>query len=337
MTQFDLPKGLIYVCDEEPGLTRKRRGRGFVYIDSEGNRLEDKEMIERIKRLAIPPAWKDVWICSKANGYLQATGRDDKLRKQYRYHPDWEIYSNTTKFTHIVDFADQLPELRRRYEKDLKNPEWNQRKVLALATALMDELLLRVGNSCYSEANKTFGLTTLRRKHVNFDKSGAHFSFIGKKGSERELELTDKFLTQLLKECAEIPGYNIFRYRDENGLHDIDASDLNRYINEHLTDDVSISAKDFRTWGGTVLCITKAPEAHRICDENPKKKMETTLIRLVAKELGNSVAICRKYYVHPEILNYCVNHREFAPCEKSKKRYAEFETDEQMVLEILNN
>src|SRR5690554_924783 len=166
MTQFDLPKGLIYVCDEEPGLTRKRRGRGFVYIDSEGNRLEDKEMIERIKRLAIPPAWKDVWICSKANGYLQATGRDDKLRKQYRYHPDWEIYSNTTKFTHIVDFADQLPELRRRYEKDLKNPEWNQRKVLALATALMDELLLKVGNSCYSEANKTFGLTTLRRKHV---------------------------------------------------------------------------------------------------------------------------------------------------------------------------
>ena len=163
MTQFDLPKGLIYVCDEEPGLTRKRRGRGFVYIDSEGNRLEDKEMIERIKRLAIPPAWKDVWICSKANGYLQATGRDDKLRKQYRYHPDWEIYSNTTKFTHIVDFADQLPELRRRYEKDLKNPEWNQRKVLALATALMDELLLRVGNSCYSEANKTFGLTTLPR------------------------------------------------------------------------------------------------------------------------------------------------------------------------------
>ncbi len=337
MTQLDLPKGLIYVCDEDPGLTRKRRGRGFVYIDSTGNRLEDKQMIERIKKLAIPPAWKDVWICSMPNGYLQATGRDDKLRKQYRYHPDWEVYSSSTKFTHIVDFADQLPELRRRYEKDLKETEWNQNKVLALATALMDELLLRVGNSYYSSTNNTYGLTTLRRKHINFDKDGAHFSYIGKKGSERELELSDKFLTQLLKECAEIPGYNIFRYRDENGLHNIDSSDLNQYINHHLSEGVHISAKDFRTWGGTVLCVAKAPEAHQICEENPRKKMETTLIRLVSKELGNSVAICRKYYVHPDVLEYCLNNKNFTPSAKSKKRFAEFDPEEQMVLEILNN
>lgn len=336
MTQLDLPKGLIYVCDDDPGLTRKRRGRGFMYLDSTGKKLEDEAMVERIKKLAIPPAWKDVWICAKPNGYLQATGRDDKLRKQYRYHPDWEVYSNSTKFTHIIDFADQLPELRRRYEKDLKQPEWNQQKVLALATALMDELLLRVGNTYYSANNKTYGLTTLRRKHIDFEDGSAHFSYIGKKGSERELELSDEFLTQLLKECAELPGYNIFRYKDESGLHNIDASELNEYINQHLSEGMHISAKDFRTWGGTVLCISKAAEAHQICEENPRKKIETTLIRLVSKELGNSVAICRKYYVHPDILEYCVNNKNFTPSAKSKKRYAEFDPDEQMVLEILN-
>lgn len=336
MTGLDLPKGLVYVCDNDPGLLRKRRGRGFVYLDSSGTKLTDEEIINRIKTLAIPPAWKDVWICIKPNGYLQATGRDDKLRKQYRYHPEWEAYSNTTKFSHIVDFADQLPELRRRYEKDLKDQEWSRNKVLALATALIDELLLRVGNAYYSRTNNTYGLTTLRRKHIKFKKSGVHISYTGKKGSERELELADDFLVPLLKECSEIPGYNLFRYKDDDGLHDIGASDFNDYINIHLEGDKRISAKDFRTWGGTVLCVTNAARAHEICAENERKKIDTTLVRLVSQSLGNSVAICRKYYVHPDVLDYCVNHKTFEPSKKSRKRYAEFEPDEQMVLEILN-
>lgn len=336
MTELDLPKGLVYVCDDEPGLIRKRRGRGFIYLDSSGNKLRDEEVINRIKTLAVPPAWKDVWICSKPNGYLQATGRDDKKRKQYRYHPDWEAYSNTTKFSHIVDFADQLPELRRRYEKDLKEREWSRTKVLALAVALIDELLLRVGNSYYSKTNKTYGLTTLRRKHVKFEKNGVHISYTGKKGSDRQLELTDNFLVPLLKDCAELPGYNLFRYKDEEGLHDIDSDDFNKYLNTHLENGLHISAKDFRTWGGTVLCVSNAERAHEICAENERKKLDTTLIRLVSKDLGNSVAICRKYYVHPDVLEYCVKHTKFEPSKKSKKQYAEFEPDEQMVLEILN-
>ncbi len=336
MTKIDLPKGLIYVCDEDPGLKRKKWGKGFTYIDSSGNRMADKEVLKRIKELAIPPAWQDVWICTSPKGYLQATGRDDKLRKQYKYHPEWEIYSNNTKFTHMIEFADQLPHLRKRYEADLQDAEWSRKKVLALATSLIDELLLRVGNDYYTKQNKTYGLTTLRRKHVVFENEGAHLVFTGKKGSERDLELKDDFLTELLKESSELPGYNLLKYRDKNGSHKVDSSDFNDYINEHLPEGIHISAKDFRTWGGTVLCVSKAEEAKAICEENPRKKLDTTLIRLVAEYLGNTVAVCKKYYIHPDVLEYCVEHEDLKPSKKSKVKYAEFDEDEQMVLQILN-
>ena len=336
MTEIDLPKGLIYVCDEDPGLKRKKWGRGFTYIDSSGNRMADKEVLKRIKELAIPPAWQDVWICASPHGYLQATGRDDKNRKQYKYHPEWEIYSNNSKFAHILEFADQLPQLRRRYEADLKDPEWSRKKVLALVTSLADELLLRVGSDYYTEKNNTYGLTTLRRKHINFGEDGAHFEFIGKKGSERELDLKDDFLINLLKECSELPGYNLFRYKDKGGMQNIDSADFNEYINEHLSENMHISAKDFRTWGGTVLCVLNAGQAREICEASPRKKLETTLIRLVSEYLGNTVAVCKKYYIHPDVLQYCIENEDLTPSKKSKSLYSEFDPEEQMALQILN-
>ncbi len=336
MTDINLPKNLIWVCDTQPGITRKRKGKGFMYIDPSGKHLKDKELISRIKEMVIPPAWRDVWICTLPKGYLQATGRDEKNRKQYRYHPQWSAYSSKNKFSHIVDFADQLPALRRRYNADLADTKWTKRKVIGLATALMDELFLRVGNTYYSKKNETFGLTTLRRKHVQFKDGNAHLHFIGKKGGERDVDLEDSKLIKLLRSCSELPGYELFRYKEGGKYHSVDSADFNEYINEHLGDDVHVSAKDFRTWGGTVLCIHYAPQALAMCKENTRLKRETTLIRLVAQELGNTVSVCRKYYIHPKVIEYCADHEVFIPSKKSQQTYSEFETDEQMVLEILN-
>lgn len=308
-----------------------------MYVDDKGERICDKIEISRVKGLVIPPAWEEVWICPDPKGYLQATGRDDKKRKQYLYHQSWQSYSNTAKFSHVLEFARQLPLLRKRYEKDLKADDWPRNKVLALAAALTDELLLRVGNQYYTSQNKTFGLTTLRRKHVKFEKGSAQFNFIGKKGSHRVLELSDSFLINMLEACADLPGYELFRYEEDGNYHNIDAADFNEYINETSEEDVHISAKDFRTWGGTVLCVAYAEEAQKICDENPRRKKETVLLDLVSKRLGNTVSVCRKYYIHPEVLDYCIANQGFLPSSDSKKKYRKFEPEEQMVLEILNS
>ena len=337
MTAIDLPKGLVYYPDSKPGFTRKRRGRGFAYYDMNGDHIADKVELERIKGLVVPPAWQQVWICPRPNGYLQATGRDDKQRKQYIYHPEWSSYSNENKFTHLLEFAERLPALRKRYEKDLKADDWPRNKVLALATALIDELLLRVGNQYYSRENQTFGLTTLRRKHVRFEGNKARFNFIGKKGSQRMLELSDSFLINILEACADLPGYEIFRYKEDGTFHCIDAADFNEYINEDSPPDRHISAKDFRTWGGTVLCVAYEPEAQKICEENPRKKKETTLVSLVAERLGNTATVCRKYYIHPRVLEYCTENTGFTASSQSRKKYRSYEPEEQMVLEILNH
>ncbi len=336
MTETDLPKGLIFFPDSKPGISRKRKGKGFMYIDSSGERISDKVEIGRIKALVIPPAWEDVWVCPHPNGYLQATGRDDKNRKQYLYHENWQNYSNNSKFSHVLEFARQLPLLRKRYEKDLKADDWPRSKVLALATALTDELLLRVGNQYYSSHNQTFGLTTLRRKHVKFEKGSAEFNFIGKKGSQRMLELSDSFLINMLEACADLPGYELFRYKEDGGYHTIDSADFNEYINEGVAEEEHIYAKDFRTWGGTVLCVAYEPEATKICEENPRRKKETVLVDLISKRLGNTVSVCRKYYVHPDVLEYCVENHGFSPSAVAKKKYKEYEPEEQMVMEILN-
>lgn len=308
-----------------------------MYVDETGAKICDKMVLMRIKGLVIPPAWKEVWICPNPKGYLQATGRDDKNRKQYLYHENWQNYSNTSKFSHVLEFARELPALRKRYEKDLEATDWPRQKVLALATALTDELLLRVGNQYYTSQNQTFGLTTLRRKHVKFEDGSAQFNFIGKKGSHRVLELSNSFLINMLEACADLPGYELFRYKEDGQYHTIDSADFNEYINEGVAEDVHISAKDFRTWGGTVLCVAYEEEARRICEENPRRKKETVLVDLVSKRLGNTVSVCRKYYIHPDVLQYCVEHTDFSASAKSKKKYSHFEPEEQMVLQILES
>lgn len=336
MTELHLPKNLIYVCDSEPGFARKRKGSRFVYTDWEGKPLTDQEVIKRIQALVIPPAWKSVWICPKPEGHLQATGRDDKKRKQYRYHPLWNLYASENKYSQILQFADQLPTLRKRFEKDLKRADWDKQKVLGLATALIDELFLRVGNSYYSKTNKTYGLTTLRRKHMVDEGHSLQLNYVGKKGIERKVKLTNRRLTRLLRECSELPGHELFRYSENGSYHSISSSDINLYLNEHLTNGLHITAKNFRTWGGTVLCVFYADEARQIHAENPRKKFDTILIGLVAKEMGNTVTVCRKYYIHPKVLAYCAENPDLIPSNKSATKYAEFEPEEQMVLEILN-
>lgn len=330
-----IPKGLIHVDDTQPGIKRRRWGRGFSYIDCEGKRISDQACLQRIRELRIPPAWEAVWICSLPHGHLQATGRDFKNRKQYLYHPEWTAYSQRTKFDHLLEFAGRLPEIRQRYEKDLRRKEWDQRKVLALAVALMDELYLRIGNEYYRSHNKTYGLTTLRRKHLDFEENKVYFHFQGKKQKQRNLELSNRKLTRLLQQCSELPGYELFRYEGEQGYHPIDSADFNAYLNEGLDENVYLTAKDFRTWGGCVLCVHYEPEARAICEANPRKKKETALIELVAKALGNTVSVCRKYYIHPKVLTYCTEHSNLQARKSTLKKFPEYDEDEQIVLEIL--
>lgn len=336
MSEDELPENLVYVSDATPGITRRKRGRGFAYYTPEGRHIKNPKTLKRIKSLVIPPAWQEVWICRDEYGHIQATGRDARHRKQYRYHPDWEAFSNRHKYDHLLEFADLLPALRSKYRRDLKSAEWDRRKVLALAVALMDELSLRIGNPYYSKQNDSYGLTTLRRKHVDFGGGKAHLSFTGKKGVQRDLELEDKKLTKLLRECSELPGYELFRYHDGERQRTIDSSDFNEYINSVGKGGSYVTSKDFRTWNGTVTCVEYEAEAAAIVEANPRKKKETTLVQLVADYLGNTVSTCRKYYIHPKVLAYCVEHTNIEPTSKANGKYKEYTRDERIVLDILN-
>ncbi len=336
MTEEDLPEKLVYVSDSAPGIRRSKRGTGFSYYTPEGRHIKNPKTLKRIKSLVIPPAWQDVWICRNEFGHIQATGRDAMHRKQYRYHPEWQVFANRHKYDHILEFADLLPALRKKYVQDLKSKEWDRSKVLALAVALMDELSLRIGNPYYSKEYNSYGLTTLRRKHVDFTDSTAHFSYRGKKGVQRNLDLEDRKLVKLLRECSELPGYELFRYQEGDQMYAIDSSEFNTYINSVHKGGGYITSKDFRTWNGTVTCVECEGEAMAIIEANPRKKKETALVQLVAKYLGNTVATCRKYYIHPTVLQYCVEHDNIKPSAKANRKYKDYTSDERLVLEILN-
>ncbi|MDR7128255.1 DNA topoisomerase-1 [Algoriphagus sp. 4150] len=313
VTAAELPKGLVYIRDSQPGILRKKRGRGFIFLDKDNQKLTDESQLERIKELVIPPAWKDVWISPKKNSYLQATGIDEKGRKQYLYHPKWSEYSTKIKYDDLLKFGFYLPILRERYKKDLKEKTWNKNKVLALATALLDELYLRVGNKHYTESNNTHGLTTLRRKHLKEDGQKLLINYTAKSGKERSVSLTDKRLIRLLKDCSQLPGYELFRYRDGDVWHTVGSSSLNDYISQEAPEDDYYTAKYFRTWGANCVCIKHTDEVKLLC-EGTKKKPETTLIKLVAEEMGHTVAVCKNSYLHPEILSQCLNPQKLKNC-----------------------
>lgn len=305
--------GLVYVTDAMPGIARRRRGAGVSYHHPDGQLVGEKDR-RRIEALVIPPAWEDVWVCPLPNGHLQATGRDEKGRKQYRYHPDWQRARNEAKFNRMIPFGEALPALRSRVEADLGRSQLDREKVLALAVRLLDETLIRIGNPEYAEANDSYGLTTLRDRHVAFDGHEVRFSFVGKSGKEQEVALRDRRLARLVKACRDIPGHTLFQYYTDAGKGCIGSGDVNTYLRE--TTGEAFSAKDFRTWGGTVLAA-RALRARGEAAEDAEAAVRD-VVKEVAAALGNTVAVCRNYYVHPQILEA---YREGALLDALRRRH----------------
>ena len=298
--------GLRYVSDARPGITREPKDGGFVYIRPDGTQLDDEKELERIRKLAIPPAWIDVWICPYPNGHLLATGRDAKCRKQYRYHPRWRAVRDENKYNGMLAFAEALPTIRARVEEDLRLRGLQRRKVLATVVRLLERTFIRVGNEEYARQNKSFGLTTLRDTHVEVNGSNVRFCFRGKAGKQHSVDINDKRLATIISRCQDLPGYELFQYVDENGQQQVvDSSDVNEYLREISGQD--FTAKDFRTWAGTLLAALALDEFEAFDSEAQAKKNIVRAIEEVAKRLGNTPAISRKSYVHPAVLDAYVD------------------------------
>jgi DNA topoisomerase I len=293
--------GLTYVSDVEPGIRRKKYGTGFAYFGISGAKIRDQSTLKRIRKLAIPPAWTDVWICPKGNGHLQATGRDDRGRKQYRYHAAFREIRDSTKYDRIVDFAKSLPAIRATVREHMACKGLPREKVLATVVDLLETTLIRVGNDSYAKENKSYGLTTLRNQHVAVNGSELRFNFKGKGGKLWRLKVKDRRIAKVVRACQDLPGQELFQYFDEKReLKDVTSADINSYLREITGRD--ISAKDFRTWHGTVLAAVALHELGGFEGKAALKKNIKSAIAQVASRLGNTVAICRKCYVHPEIL-----------------------------------
>jgi len=299
--------GLVYVSDGEPGLRRMRSGKGFRYVDPEGHAVRDKDTLARIRSLAIPPAYRDVWICRRANGHLQACGRDARGRKQYRYHPRWKEVRDARKFDRIVAFAAALPRLRRALRRDLAREGLGREKVLAIVVSVLADTLLRIGNAEYAKDNRSFGLTTLRNRHVEFLGGGrAHLRFRGKSGLEHDVVLDDARLTKLMRRCQQLPGQMLFQYLDDDGQQQpVDSGMVNDYLREAMGAD--FTAKDFRTWGGTLVAIRQLAQREIPLREDGEVKVTAVpavrneVIKEVAELLGNTPAVCRKSYIDPTV------------------------------------
>jgi DNA topoisomerase-1 len=297
---------LIYVTDVQPGIQRIKKGKGFLYI-YEGQKLSDKEELDRIRKIVIPPAWKNVWICSINNGHIQATGYDALQRKQYRYHPLWNELRNHTKFSRLLEFGEKLPQLRTQLEKDLSLKTLCEKKVLATVISLMERTYIRIGNSGYEKLYGSYGLTTLKDQHVKIQGDSMLFSFKGKKGVFQKISLNNKKLARIVKQCREIPGKELFQYYDEAGhRHSVDSGSVNRYLQEITGDD--FSAKDFRTWAGTLNALHAFQLMGEAKTETEKKKKLLEALDFVSQKLGNTRTVCRKYYVHPVIIQLYENN-----------------------------
>jgi DNA topoisomerase IB len=303
--QMAIEAGLVYVSDAEPGIRRLRAGKGFRYLTPENRRLAEAKELKRIASLAIPPAYRDVWISMEARGHLQATGRDARGRKQYRYHPEWRQVRDSAKFDRMVAFGEALPKLRRKLKRDLGLAGLPREKVLAVVVSILDATRVRIGNSEYARDNKSFGLTTLRNRHVSFIRDGrAVLNFRGKGGVQHEVHIGDKRIAQIMRRCQEIPGQHLFQYVSDDGQRcPIDSGQVNDYLREAMGDD--FTAKDFRTWGATLHAITllartPLPEAP---SERALRKAIADVVKQVAVKLRNTPAVCRKSYINPAVFD----------------------------------
>lgn len=294
--------GLRYVSDAKPGFTRRRYGKSFVFFDQKGERIRDEAEIARIRKLAIPPAYKHVWICPHAKGHIQATGIDARGRKQYRYHADWRACRDATKFNHVLAFAAALPQIRRVVAAHMAQRGLSRDKVLATVVALLEKTLIRVGNDEYARNNGSYGLTTLRDEHVAVDGSTIRFRFKGKSGKEWNLRVSDRRIARVVRACADIEGQELFKYIDEAGqVRDVTSGDVNAYLRDITGDD--FTAKDFRTWTGTVLAAMALREYRDVDSQAQAKKNVVAAIETVSARLGNTPSVCRKAYIHPEVIN----------------------------------
>jgi DNA topoisomerase-1 len=293
--------GLRYV-NGGPGICRRRVGTGFLYIGPDGRRVTDSDELRRIRSLVIPPAWRDVWICPQAHGHVQAVGHDARGRKQYRYHPRWRAVRDETKYTRMLAFGAALPKIRRRIERDLSRPGLPREKILATAVRLLETTFMRMGNEAYARANGSFGLTTLRSHHVDVSGATLRFAFRGKVGKTVSVDVTDRRLARIVRRCQELPGQELFQYVDGDGARQtIDSADVNAYLKEISGEE--FTAKDFRTWSGTVLAALALQEFESFDSKTQAKRNILRAIESVARQLGNTPAICRKSYVHPAVID----------------------------------
>jgi DNA topoisomerase I len=298
--------GLRYVSDDQPGFSRQRKGEEFEYLDTKGEPIRDEQRLLRIKRLAVPPAWTDVWICPSPNGHIQATGRDARKRKQYRYHERWREIRDENKYDRLINFGKALPKIRRRLEKDLARSGLPREKVLATIVQLLERSFIRVGNDEYARENKSFGLTTMQDRHVDVKGSKLRFRFRGKSGRQHEVDVTDRRLARIVSKVQDLPGQSLFQYVDDDGnVRDISSQDVNEYLREITGED--FTAKDFRTWAGTVLAAIALSAAGAFETKKQAKANIKKAIEAVAKMLGNTPTICRQCYIHPFVLEAYLN------------------------------
>jgi len=296
--------GLRYVHSDEPGIRRRRSGKSFRFVDSKNKPIRCEKTLNRIKSLVIPPAWKDVWICAQPQGHLQATGRDQRARKQYRYHAEWSRARNENKFEHLRVFGQSLPQIRRKLDSALGQPGLTREKVLAATVQVMELTKIRIGNDIYASENHSYGLTTMLHEHTNIRGSTVKFKFKGKSGIHHEVKFSDPRLSRIIRRCQDLPGEELFGYEDDSGnFHRIDSHDVNEYLRQ--ISGRAISAKDFRTWGGTLkaleVLISQGPADSKT--QTAQKKRALSIIREVSEHLRNTVAVCRKYYVHPMVFS----------------------------------
>ncbi|MBW3535415.1 MAG: DNA topoisomerase IB [Gemmatimonadetes bacterium] len=294
--------GLRYVSDEQPGITRRRHGKGWTYRDPEGNTIRDREVRRRIEALVIPPAWTDVWICPDPLGHLQVTGRDDRGRKQYRYHTRWREMRDHAKYSRLVVFGQCLPGLRAMLDRHLSLEGLPRRRVLAAAVRLLDHVPIRIGSARYARENESYGLTTMRERHVELVNGGRiRFRFRGKSGKQNHVGIEDDDLARVIQACTELPGWEVFKYFDEAGVKRyITSNDVNEYLCE--VSGYDFTAKDFRTWGGTVRMVTALRELGTAPTKKERKTKLVQAVRLVAADLGNTPATCRAFYIHPAVM-----------------------------------
>src|SRR5438128_4965315 len=302
--------GLQYVSDERPGYRRRANGKYFKYFDTEGKPIRDEQRLLRIKRLAIPPAWTDVWICPSPSGHIQATGRDARGRKQYRYHDRWRELRDENKFDRLAAFAKALPNIRRRIAKDLKLPGLPRRKVLATVVRLLERTFIRIGNEEYARENKSFGLTTMQDRHVTVKGDQLRFRFRGKSGRAHEVDMTDRRIAKIVSKCQDLPGQDLFQYIDDGEVRDVASQDVNDYLRE-ITNE-NFTAKDYRTWAGTVLAAIALNAQGEFETKKQAKANVKTAVCAVAQLLGNTPAIRRKCYVHPAIVEAYLSGRQIA-------------------------